>query len=324
MRALAPVLAAACAAAIAAPAMADLSLVPPVDCTLGETCFIQNYFDTDPGPGRRDFACGHLSYDGHDGTDFAVPTLADMAAGVAVLAPAAGTVVGTRDGMPDIAFNAPGAPPLDGRDCGNGVGIDHGGGWRTQLCHLARGSVAVRTGDSVAAGQPVGRIGLSGRTEFPHVHLSVFRDGQKVDPFRPDSADTCDTGPAQGLWADPLAYVPAAVTGAGLATDPPDFAAALAGLPPATDLPASGPALVAWAVVMGPKTGDRLILRITGPQGPVHDQTVTFDADQARAFRFSGRRTPATGWPPGPYSAEITLIRGNAVLDRAQVSATLR
>ena len=308
----------------AAPALGDIALLPPVDCTLGEDCFIQNFFDTDPGPGRRDFACGHLSYDGHDGTDFAVPTLADMARGVAVLAPADGTVTGIRDGMPDIAINTPGAPPLNGRDCGNGVAIDHGGGWTTQLCHLAQGSVSVRTGDRVAAGQPVGRIGLSGNTEFPHVHMALRKDGQEIDPFRPAASDSCDPAPVPGLWAQPLAYLPAALTGAGIATDPPDFTQVLAGLPTPDTQDAKGGALVVWAVMLGPKEGDRLTLRLTGPQGPVQDQTVTLDRDQARAFRFSGRRTPATGWPPGPYRAEITLIRGNSVLDQAQVTTTLR
>lgn len=315
---------AAALVAAATPSGAQITLVPPVDCTLGETCFVQNYVDTDPGPGRRDFACGHLSYDGHDGTDFALPTLADMARGVAVLAPADGRVTGIRDGMADIAVNAPGAPPLDGRDCGNGVALDHGGGWTTQLCHLAQGSVAVRSGDRVTAGQPIGRIGLSGRTEFPHVHLSLRKDGQAVDPFRPIAADSCDPRPEPGLWADPLAYLPAAITGIGITAQPPDFADVLAGLPTPDPLPATAQALLVWGVIMGPKQGDRLILRLTGPAGPVHDQTVTLDRDQARAFRFSGRRTPANGWPPGPYRAEVTLIRDNAVLDRATAATTLR
>lgn len=313
----------AAALVAAAPACADIALVPPVACTLGETCFIQNYFDTDPGPGRRDFACGHLSYDGHDGTDFALPTLADMARGVAVLAPADGVVTGMRDGMPDIAANAPGAPPLEGRDCGNGLAIDHGGGWVSQLCHLAQGSVLVRSGDRVVAGQPVGRIGLSGRTEFPHVHLSLRKDGTKVDPFRPAGADTCDPAPGPGLWAEPLAYLPAALTGIGIATAPPEFAATLAGLPTPESL-ADAPALVVWAVMLGPAQGDRLILRLTGPQGPVLEQTVPLERDQARAFRFSGRKRPASGWPPGPYTAEATLIRGNRVLDTARTATTLR
>ena len=85
---------AACAlfAAAALPAAAQPALLMPVDCTLGETCFIQNYPDHDPGPGFADFTCGSLGYDGHDGTDVALLSLAAMRAGVAVLAPADGTV----------------------------------------------------------------------------------------------------------------------------------------------------------------------------------------------------------------------------------------
>ena len=96
----------------------------PIACTLGETCHVQNYVDRDPGPGTADVGCGNLTYDGHDGTDFALPNLAAMQAGVQVLAAAPGRVRGIRDGMPDIAISDPAAPPLNGRDCGNGVAID--------------------------------------------------------------------------------------------------------------------------------------------------------------------------------------------------------
>lgn len=314
----------AAAFGFAGSAAAEITLVPPVDCRLGDTCFIQNHVDTDPGPGWRDFACGHLSYDGHDGTDFAVPTLTAMREGVAVLAPAAGTVTGIRDGMPDIAFNAPDAPALDGRDCGNGVAIDHGGGWTTQLCHLAQGSIRVRPGDSVDQGQPVGRIGLSGRTEFPHVHMSLRKDGTTVDPFRPDTPDTCATPPGRGLWASPADYLAAMITGAGIATTPPDFATVLDGLPVPDPLPREAGALVVWSVLLGPKDGDRLVLRLTGPSGPIAEQTVTLERDQARAFRFAGRKRPPQGWSPGPYIGEILFLRGNAVIDRSRIETMMR
>ena len=45
--------------ALAQPAGAfDLAL--PVACSVGDDCFIQKYFDHDPGKGRKDFLCGHL------------------------------------------------------------------------------------------------------------------------------------------------------------------------------------------------------------------------------------------------------------------------
>jgi len=44
----------------------------PLDCTLDETCFIQQFVDNDPSAIATDFACGSLTYDGHKGTDFAL------------------------------------------------------------------------------------------------------------------------------------------------------------------------------------------------------------------------------------------------------------
>ncbi|MFZ9199919.1 MAG: M23 family peptidase, partial [Paracoccaceae bacterium] len=119
IRALAPLL-----MALAFPAGA-FELAFPAGCTLGQDCYIQQYHDHDPGSEATDYTCGPLSYDGHDGTDIALPTRADMAAGVAVLAAAAGVVKGLRDGVADAA------PFPTGQDCGNGVVIDHGNGWET-------------------------------------------------------------------------------------------------------------------------------------------------------------------------------------------------
>jgi hypothetical protein len=63
-------------AALAETAAADPPrLQVPVACEVGRTCFIQNYLDQDPSPESKDFACGTLTYDGHNGTDFRVPTL---------------------------------------------------------------------------------------------------------------------------------------------------------------------------------------------------------------------------------------------------------
>ncbi|MFN3721578.1 MAG: M23 family metallopeptidase [Paracoccaceae bacterium] len=188
-----------------APAQAGaFSLQIPLDCTLNDTCHIQQYMDRDPGPGHTDFACGPLSYDGHSGTDFALPTLSAMQKGVTVLAAAAGIVKGVRNSMPDLSIRAPDAPPLQGRDCGNGLVIDHGNGWETQYCHMANGSLLVKPDQPVAAGQPLGLVGLSGNTEFPHLHLSVRHNGNPVDPFDPDGTQTCGTGPDVSLWADEI------------------------------------------------------------------------------------------------------------------------
>lgn len=55
------------------------------------------------------------------------------------------------------------------------IEVEDGGRWVT-LAHLRRGSVTVRPGDRVAAGQPVGQVGNSGNSSEPHVHLQVTDD----------------------------------------------------------------------------------------------------------------------------------------------------
>ena len=121
----------------------------PVECAFGSICSVQNYVDLDPGPGRLDPGCGRLTYDGHDGTDFRVRDLIAMEEGVRVLAAADGVVKATRDGMADVSIREIGREAVSGREAGNGVLIDHGGGWETQYSHLRSGSVSVEPGDRV-------------------------------------------------------------------------------------------------------------------------------------------------------------------------------
>src|SRR5260221_26923 len=116
----------------------------PIECQLGVDCWPVNLFDHDPGGGWRDFACGAMSYDGHDGTDFWLRDQISMDQGVAVLAATPGRVRGVRDGMADIAVRRGGRAAIAGRECGNGLVLDHGDGWETQYCHMRKGSVAVR------------------------------------------------------------------------------------------------------------------------------------------------------------------------------------
>ena len=44
----------------------------PVDCDLDTQCYIQQFMDHDPSSDASDMRCGPLTYDGHNGTDFAI------------------------------------------------------------------------------------------------------------------------------------------------------------------------------------------------------------------------------------------------------------
>lgn len=301
-----------------------LSLQLPVDCAMGTVCSIQKYVDHDPGPGRMDYACGRLSKDGDTGTDFRVPDMPAMMTGVPVVAAAPGVVRATRDGMADISVREIGAEAVRGREAGNGVVIDHGGGWETQYSHLRNGSVAVREGDRVVAGQRLGLIGMSGNAEFPHTEFSVRYRGEDVDPFVGTVPFSSCGDARRPLWSktalEQLAYAPTWLLSAGFATARPAAEAARRGAYGQRTFGADADALVMWVDVSGAEAGDIQSFRIEGPDGAtVHEHTETLKENNISWFAFSGSRPPKGGWRPGRYRGTYTLMRdGKAVIEQAR------
>lgn len=310
--------------ALATPGSArDLPLRAPIACEIGATCYVQNLVDHDPSPGFADFLCGPMGYDGHKGTDFALPYLSDLENGVDVLAAAPGIVRGVRDGMPDIGIRDENAPALEGRDCGNGVVLDHGGGWETQYCHLKMGSVAVEPGQRVTAGRVLGQVGLSGRTEFPHLHLSVRHDGRVVDPFSADDLGPRCGGDARTLWVDPVPLRPGGLLDAGFLDRVPDYDDLKARDIGLETAPTDTPALVVWGYFFGARKGDEIAIAITGPGGFSFSATQAIEKDQALGFRAGGRRNTARTLEAGLYKAEIRMIRDGNVLESRTAQVTL-
>ena len=304
------------------PAASDFLLYNPVDCVVGDTCYIQHLPDRDPGPGSQDFTCGNLTYDGHKGTDFALPSLTAMADGVEVRAASDGVVTGTRDGVPDRLLTPDTAQDVAGKECGNGVVLRHEDGWETQYCHMRQGSIRVQTGDTVIAGQTLGLIGLSGKTQFPHLHLSVRHNGEQVDPFAPTSA-TCG-GTGSTLWVEPPPVSPGGIISAGFAAGVPEYQTIKAGAAHRETLATTAPALVLYGFAYGSRSGDTLRLSIDGPEGAFLDQTVELTKPQAQFFRASGRRLTAPSWPPGTYTGTVTLLRNGASIDSKVTSVEIR
>jgi murein DD-endopeptidase MepM/ murein hydrolase activator NlpD len=60
------------------------------------------------------------------------------------------------------------------------VVLRHDSGVETRYAHLS--AAAVREGDRVEAGTPIGRVGSSGRSAAPHLHFEVLVNGERVDP----------------------------------------------------------------------------------------------------------------------------------------------
>jgi murein DD-endopeptidase MepM/ murein hydrolase activator NlpD len=64
---------------------------------------------------------------------------------------------------------------------GNCIEIDHGHGLATRYGHLSQ--IEVHTGDRIAAGNQIGRMGSTGRSTGSHLHFEVRVDGRAVDPM---------------------------------------------------------------------------------------------------------------------------------------------
>ena len=292
----------------------------PVDCELGQTCYIQQYFDHDPSRQHTDYQCSTLSYDGHKGTDIALPTLADMQSGVDVVAAAPGKVVATRNYVDDKYWRQ--GDDTNGRDCGNRVGINHGGGWLTDYCHLKKGSVAVKVGDRVKMGQKLGEIGLSGRTQFPHLHFSVQNRGKVVDPFAPTGATNCAAPGQSTLWLDTPFYEPGGIIKVGFAPGIPDYSAVKAGSNLGT-VDRQSEALVFWVYAFGLRENDVLEYSFKGPKGVTFDQRYTLEKGKALMLRSGGKRLRTAAWPSGRYNGVARLVRDGKAIETQKLSITL-
>ncbi|MFB2837395.1 M23 family metallopeptidase [Floridanema evergladense] len=295
----------------------SFKLALPIDCTLGKDCFIMHYLDRDPSSAAIDFACGQLTYDNHNGTDFAIPDERAMAKGVAVKAVASGKVLRIRDGVPDIRVaDQTDKSRTQGIECGNGVIIDHGNGWQSQYCHLRQGSVVVKPNTSVASGAVLGMVGESGLASFPHVHLTVRYQDKVVDPFVGiGNTQGCNVA-RQPLWQQPLEYVPTGLIRAGFASKEPTFGEIWQGQFAETTLATNNPALLFWVQIFGVRQGDEEQFRLIAPNGKpvVNSKQQVKSTNRIRLSYFGKKNSASQPLFPGVWRGEYRLIRGNKVL----------
>ena len=292
----------------------ELYLVQPIDCSINENCWFMNYVDVDPDTGvARDFTCNRRSYEGHKGTDIAIRSMLEFERGIDVHAAAAGTILRFRDGEEDRFKSREEMKEIREarKECGNGIIIDHGAGWLTQYCHLKKGSIKVKEGDKVYAGQDIAQVGMSGITEHPHIHLSVLHEGKHIDPFTGHKKDSgCKNGNGKSLWkSKKLKYEPFSLYDSGFTQGQPDFDAisqGSRGMPPEKE----SDVLFFWMAYLGAKSGDQIEMVVLDPSGQVileHNQTQK--APKARQYYYVGKRKPDSGWSLGTYQALIKVRR---------------
>lgn len=114
---------------------------------------ISSGFGSRPSP-------GHGGSTNHQGIDIGAPNLAP------IFAVASGTVT--------IATFSGGY--------GNLVEIDHGDGWRTRYGHMSDGTMNAAVGQRVVLGTFIGKVGSTGNSTGPHLHLELRQNGTPIDP----------------------------------------------------------------------------------------------------------------------------------------------
>ncbi len=321
----------ACAAAWPVAAQDAPHLGLPLDCDPGRTCFIQHYVDIDTGAGVRDFHCGSATYDDHKGVDFRVLSAAAAKAGVPVIAAAPGIVKGVRDGMIDAFARETGKAGITDRECGNGMVIDHGGGWETQYCHLRQGSVLAKQGQRLKRGEKLGEVGWSGLADFAHLHLSVHKDGKVIDPFsgRGQEGSCARDGGDSGLWDAAVTrafpYVNGQFLGSGLAEAVPSRAALEHDHLDFRQATATSPMLVMFVRIANMRAGDQVRITVDGPQGfTIRGLEPPLPAARQVHVAAAGKARGAAPWPVGLYRGRGELIRDGAIIATTTLETDLK
>lgn len=294
---------------------ATFLLDSPIDCEVGKTCFIQNYVDLDASDKTLDYRCGSLSYDGHKGTDIRLRNLADMRKGVKVLAATDGKVLGIRDEMPDQNFKLFPRTMVENKECGNGVLIEHSSGKHIQYCHMMLGSIGVKAGDRVKSGDVLGNVGLSGMTEFPHLHLEIRNaNGETIDPYVGEVTKATCGKATQNLWKPSIRksmdYMPTGLLQSGFTDRVPTLDAVREGKHRMKQIAPDAQAMVFWAEMFGIQKGDEIRSTLIDPSGVnVADYSQVLDKNKAAYFQMTGKRRSESLWKSGTYTAKLTVRR---------------
>ena len=163
------------------------------------------------------------------------------------------------------------------------------------------------------AGQPIGLVGLSGDTEFFHLHFTVRRHGKIVDPFAFGTQEnSCGGGRRESLWAaslgEQMQYRPGEIIDYGFAGIAPTMELIKSGEIGKHPVTPGSDALVAYVRTIGLQAGDQQFLAVQGPGGVAVSAAnlPALDRDEAQFLVIAGKkRTETALWPRRPLQREV-------------------
>lgn len=272
----------------------------------GQDLMLVNFADLDPGSGIRDWDCSGYTYDGHQGHDSVIRSFREQAIGVPVYAALDGRVVDAHDGEPDMSVTLVVQPA-------NYVILDHGNGYYALYWHFKRGSVAVRAGQTVAAGTQIGLTGSSGYSSGPHLHFESRKNGKWFEP----SAGECRSGLSSWVNQPPVfrSFAVSDFYFADGEIDVQDDLAYFLDTTPRVSMFPAGPRRIGQRIDMyNLPAGSTYLVRVLDPSGATQIQyDGTWGNDQAYPIAFGLFWFELNLGAPGTWRFQLDVNGRNAV-----------
>ena len=300
----------------------EISLSIPIKCNYGHNCFIQNYVDIKSSNNHQDYQCGKLSYNKHKGTDFRLIDYRQMNEGVDVVASESGKIIAVRNNEDDFKFLNSGYKAIKNKECGNGVVIDIGDGYELQYCHMLKNSIRVKKGQIVKKGDIVGQVGMSGKSEFPHLHISLKKNSKVIDPFTgyemENDSDCKNQNIKKYYWQQDLPYIETAILNFHISNQIPKKLNARNGKYRQNLIINSSENIILWSDIMGIKKNDIIIYEITDlKNNKIFYHKNPLKKDYVQYFSYSGKKNK--NFVKGKYNATISIVRnGDKILSKTK------
>lgn len=199
---------------------------------------------------------------------------------------------------------------------------------------MLKDSITIKENQEVKKGQVLGFVGLSGKTEFPHLHITVKRNNIVLDPFlgtEPSINYNCNNSSQTdkaSLWDDAtyakLKYIDTAILNFYTTTKIPTKFLARTGQYRESTIDKNSKNIILWADIMGVQKGDNILFEIVDTNGNnVFKSIQEVPKKYVLYFIYAGERLNKNKFSKGEYTSKLTLTRDNKVVTSSSKSISV-